>query len=254
MTCITPRYTQVEGLQVKNAYEWDMRISTAAIPRETLSRILLRHINQADPNERLRVVKLYIQAERYRDAVVELDRVIKDFPDLKDLEKERSASVRAGGRRRDPRNRVAAGCGPALAGLCAAGEFSGEGRVGRFVAEGQQFVGRIHRGAATGRACAAVARRSRQGTGEQHSAKVQIEALAQEIRNELNINNLDRLADYLRLADDEKLTAEQKLALAFSGWILGSGSGTPNFADAISLADARDAIRAYLRSDKSSGT
>ena len=34
VTCITPRYTQVEGLQVKNAYEWDMRISTASIPRE----------------------------------------------------------------------------------------------------------------------------------------------------------------------------------------------------------------------------
>ena len=50
-------YTQVEGLQVKDAYEWDMRISTASIPRETLSRILLRHINQADPNERLRVVQ-----------------------------------------------------------------------------------------------------------------------------------------------------------------------------------------------------
>ena len=45
---------------------------------------------------------------------------------------------------------------------------------------------------------------------QQHTAKVQIEALAQEIRNELNINNIDRLADYLRLADDEKLTADQK--------------------------------------------
>ena len=83
---------------------------------------------------------------------------------------------------------------------------------------------------------------------EQHAAKTQIAALAQEINNELNINNIDRLADYLRLADDEKLTAEQKVALAFSGWILGSGSGTPSFTDAISLADARDAVRDYLRS------
>ena len=53
-------------------------------------KILLRHIDQTDPDDRLRVVKLYIQAERYRDALEELDRVIEDFPDMKELEKERT--------------------------------------------------------------------------------------------------------------------------------------------------------------------
>ena len=90
ITLITPSYCQVEGLLVKNAYEWDMRINTSSIPREMLTRILLKNIDQTDPDERLRVVKLYIQAERYQDALVELDRVMENFPDLKELDKERT--------------------------------------------------------------------------------------------------------------------------------------------------------------------
>ena len=62
-----------------------------------------------------------------------------------------------------------------------------------------------------------------------------------EIKAELNITTLDRLADYLRLADDKSLPDEQKVALAVSGWLLGSGSGTENLAVAASLWQVRDA-------------
>jgi predicted esterase len=247
VTCITPRYTQVEGLQVKNAYEWDMRISTAAIPRETLSQILLRHINQADPNERLRVVKLYIQAERYRDAVVELDRVIKDFPDLKDMDKERSRLyelVAADVIREIELRREG---GQHLQAYTLLENFPAKDVSGDLLLKVSNLLGEYTQVRQRGEQALQLLAGHVKELGE-HGAKVQIESLSQEIRNELNINNIDRLADYLRLADDAKLTAEQKLALAFSGWVLGSGSGTPNFADAISLADARDAIRAYLRS------
>ena len=81
ITEITPTYTKVEGLLVKNAYVWDMRINTSSIPRDILTKIFLRHIDQTDPDDRLRVVKLYIQAERYRDALAELNRVMSDFPE-----------------------------------------------------------------------------------------------------------------------------------------------------------------------------
>jgi predicted esterase len=247
ITCITPHFTQVEGLQVKNAYEWDMRISTSSIPRETLSRILLRHINQADPNERLRVVKLYIQAERYQDAVAELDRALKDFPDLKDIEKERARLyqlVAADAIREIEVRREAGQFRQAYALLESFPEKDVSGdlllKVSNMLGEYKEAQ---QRGARVMQLLSAHVKEL-----ENHSAKVQIQALAQEIQNELNMNNIDRLADYLRLADDEKLTAEQKIALALSGWILGAGSGTPNFTDAISLADAREAVRAYLRS------
>ena len=46
-------------------------------------------IDQEDPHDRLRVVTLYIQAKRYRDALIELEATMKDFPQLRDLETQR---------------------------------------------------------------------------------------------------------------------------------------------------------------------
>jgi pimeloyl-ACP methyl ester carboxylesterase len=74
------------------------------------------------------------------------------------------------------------------------------------------------------------------------------EPVIEELKAELNIQTFDRLADYLRLAPDPKLTPEQKVGLAISGWLLGSGSGTENLAIASSLPEVRRLVRRYLNS------
>ena len=90
ITEITPVYTKVEGLlRSRNAFIWDMRLSTASIPRPILTKVLMAQIDPSDAQQRLRVVTLYIQAKRYRDALVELDRVIEDFPEMKELQAQR---------------------------------------------------------------------------------------------------------------------------------------------------------------------
>ena len=248
ITRITPLYAQVEGLQVKDAYEWDMRISTSAIPRETLTRILLRHINQADSKERLRVVQLYIQAERYRDALVELDRVMSDFADLKDLENERTRLrqlvaadvIREIELRRD--------AGQHRQAISLLKGFPEKDVAGELLLKVGDLLGEYTRLQERGdKSLELIAGHVQELAA--HKSKAQIDLIAQEIRSELNINSLDRLADYLRLADDEKLTPDQKLALAISGWLLGSGAATENLAEALSLVDVRDAVRAYLTSE-----
>ena len=55
ITEITPEYTRVQALLVKNSYVWDMRIATSSIRRETLSNILLRQIDQSDAGARLQI-------------------------------------------------------------------------------------------------------------------------------------------------------------------------------------------------------
>ena len=82
-----------------------------------------------------------------------------------------------------------------------------------------------------------------------HKNKDQIVAITDEIKRELNVNNMERLADYSRLADDDKLKADQKVSLAITGWVLGSGAGKENLAEALSLVQVREAVREYLRSD-----
>jgi hypothetical protein len=43
------------------------------------------------------------------------------------------------------------------------------------------------------------------------------------------------------------MSAEQKVALAISGWLVGANEATDNFHTAVSLADARDKVRKYLK-------
>ena len=63
----------------------------------------------------------------------------------------------------------------------------------------------------------------------------------------MNEDAIARLASFERLADDAALTAEQKVALAISGWLVGANQATDNFQTAVSLAHVRDKILEYLR-------
>ena len=75
-----------------------------------------------------------------------------------------------------------------------------------------------------------------------------VKGIVGEIKGELNINTLDRFADFLRLENDPKMSAEQKLSLAVSGWLLGSGAGIDNLETSIALVKVRDLARQYLAS------
>jgi dihydroneopterin aldolase len=73
------------------------------------------------------------------------------------------------------------------------------------------------------------------------------ESFAKEITDEVNEDAIGRLASIERLADDKALSPEQKVALAISGWLVGSNQATDNFHVAVTLAQVRDKIRQYLR-------
>lgn len=248
ITEITPTYTKVEGLLVDQSYKWDMRLSTSSIPRDVLTKILLRQIDQEDPDERLRVVKLYIQAERYRDALVELDRVISDFPEVKDLEKERARLyqlvmtdlIREIELRRD--------AGQYKLAYRLLKNFPEEDVAGELLLRVKDLLDEYE-------SMHADAERGLKLLKEQvkeladHRHKERIATITTEISEELNIHGIDRLADYLRLADDEELGTDQKLALAISGWLLGSGAAIDNLPEALSLVDVRAAVRDYLTAD-----
>ena len=68
------------------------------------------------------------------------------------------------------------------------------------------------------------------------------EGFVKEIAAEVNDDAIARLASFERLVDDAALTPEQKVALAISGWLVGSNQATDNFQTAVSLAHARDMI------------
>jgi|GEM_PF-221716 len=80
ITIITPHWTQVDGLK----HQWEMKIATSSIPRDTLKKILAKVIDPKNADHRVKVAQLFIQMEMYGDARSELKQIIVDFPDLVD--------------------------------------------------------------------------------------------------------------------------------------------------------------------------
>lgn len=250
ITEITPQYTTVEALHVKNGVMWKMRIATSSIPRDVLSQVLARHLNQEDANERLQIVSLYMESDRYQDAENELQDVIDDFPLLKDLEKQRNLirQQKANQILRELDRRREAGqheWARYLLNNFDEKDIAGEiqirvkeelGEYSRAIEQYQQVLKQLD---------------THLAAVENEDTRRKLGPILQEIKTELHaVNTLDRMADYLRLADDKALRADQKLALAISGWLLGSGQGVENLGIALPLFDVRNLVREYLRTGK----
>jgi len=73
-----------------------------------------------------------------------------------------------------------------------------------------------------------------------------IDRFKKELESELNSFNALRLDGYLRLRKDATTPDAQKIALAISGWILGSNNADPNLAVAQSMFRVRDLVQEYL--------
>lgn len=64
---------------------------------------------------------------------------------------------------------------------------------------------------------------------------------------ELHADTIDRLDSFLDSVDDIGLTADEKLALAYSAWVGGSANGTTNLEDAVDDWALRAAVQDFLR-------
>jgi predicted esterase len=250
ITELTPRYVRVEGLLgPKRPIVWDSRLATSSIPVETLTSIFHQAIDRQDWQARLQVVRFYVQAERYHAARRELEAIIAEFPEARDLESEVGRMRQMGARRilRELQLRSQAGQHRLVQQMLQnfpADEVAGvtlqqvrelidadalqTARIAKIAAQLQSVVDSIadpdHRGLAS--------------------------PLAAEIVSELSPNNVDRLAAFAQFLDDDAMTAEQKAALALTGWLLGPEEAEQNLPVGISLVKIRDAVTRYLREDE----
>lgn len=249
ITEITPVYTRVQGLMVDpRSYVWDMRIATSSIPRETLNRIFARAVPQDDPDARLEVVRLYLQSERYRDARLELETIVERFPELADREREIRQLRQLGARSilEELELRAAAGQHQLVQGLL--NHFPAEEVAGETLQQVREMVDRYERNQSRREA----AREKLRG----YVAKIEDAAhrevaaeMFEEIAADLSDDTFDRLTSFVRLADDDQLTVEQKVSLAISGWLVGANQATDNFGVTLALVEVREGVLAYLRSE-----
>ncbi len=246
ITQITPLWTRVEGLATgKRPVIWEMRIATSSIPHETLHRILMGAIDPKKLEQRLRVARLFLQSERFLDAQAELESVIADFPDAKQLNTQvqelrqlyaRNIVKEISVRRKSGQHQLA---------MAMLEQFPSKDVAGETLQQVREMLDEYRETAKT-MAQISDGLKSQIATISDPQRREQCEAVLAELQQELSINTLDRMAAYLRLTDDKSLAAEQKIALAVSGWLLGSDQAEPNLAVALSLAKIRELINSYM--------
>jgi len=247
ITEITPRWIKVEGLQTEKPLVLDMRMATSSVPRDVLSRVIATHLDRGDSDERLRLVRLLLQSERYADARAELDEVLRDFPDLAHLAAERRTLARlAAGQMHDElllrgragQDRFAIEMLEAFPVDDAAPE------VLQAVKESRDDY-RRRREQAT-RLVAAV--RGRLGGIDDAGDRAAATAIVSEIEQGLSFATLGRLATFEQLGTDDAVPADRAVALAINGWLQTAGNAG-NLKAALSAVRVRDLVRDYLRSD-----
>ncbi|MEO8495515.1 MAG: peptidase, partial [Planctomycetota bacterium] len=248
ITEITPTYTRVEGLRGTGLI-WDMRMATSSLPREVISGVIRESLAEDNPDDRLRIVRLYIQANRFGDALLELDSLMRDFPEVEELKSQADRLRQSLAQRmlREIEGRRDAGQFDRVRALL--GAFPEKGVAGVTLLTVRDMLA-VYEKREEQYAQSLALLTENVNKIEDESIKAKLMPIEQEIKDELNIHALDRMADFLRLADDPALKPDQKVALAVSGWLLGSGEALDNLAVAISLFEVRNEVTKYLNAKR----
>ncbi|MEO1498673.1 MAG: peptidase [Planctomycetota bacterium] len=249
VTEITPVYTRVQGLRSDSrSYVWDQRLATSSIPRDTLARILNNVVPRGDLDARLQIVRLYLQAERYRDARVELEGVANDFAQQRgelDFDEEIRTLRRLSAERllREIKLRRDAGQHRLVKTLLES--FPADGVPGETLREVRRMLEKID--AREEQRARALARlRDAIAQIEDEIARSVGEQIVAELDERLTPATDSRLAAFRQLAQGDALDATQLASIAISGWLLGSNNATTELPIALELVRLRDFVRRFL--------
>lgn len=244
ITVVTPTWTKVQALR---KYDWEQRIATTSIPRDVLNKVLYHNIKVKDAEQRLKIVRLYLQGNRYEDARRELAQIIEEFPESKDrfaatvLRLEQLSAQRllseAKLRRLSGQHRLA---------FSILSNFPSKNVAGELLQEVSELLAGYQ--AMQERAAALLTKLDENLMAVNDATlRKRLTPMVAEIKAEMNINTIDRLASFQQFADAKEFTPDQKLSLAISGWILGKDGGTENVGVAQSVFEVRDLVIKYLR-------
>lgn len=259
ITKLDPSYVQVQGVDMagKGLFEfpYDFRIATAAIPGDLLVKMLKNAIDDlGDYQQREKVVEFLITAERYNEAIRELNQLQVDFGDLDterfDVLKTRLVNASARLVLNELDRRWEAGQWLTVRNILEnidPQNISPETLVDvrtrlRDIDEAAVELERLR--AAVQATFAAY----RMGRDLGEALTVDLQGLEEEIVRDLNPNNRDRLATYVLRNNAAGLQPENALSLLISGWLMGAADAFDNATVAVTLIESRALLIRYLQS------
>jgi len=246
ITVLTPLFAKVDVLRTGTEdFVWDQRIATTSIPAAELRAILYQAVDLSKSGEWLRLVTFYSQAKRFDEAHEIMSEALHRFPtELADRAPVLTQLNQLSANQKFEEIRLRKNSGQHQLATSLMGQFplatlSGENQLKLDVEiKGvQQQVVLV--------------------SELVHSLKAQVAKLpepdqqfiapvVQELEDQVNLDSVLRLDDFNRLRNDSAIPAENLVAYAVGGWLLGSGAGLDNFAVAKSLVRVRELVRQYL--------
>lgn len=239
-----PDYTDLESL----THQWDYSIDTKALPPEVVQSVIAKSSNRDDPAERKAAALFYVQAQMFNEAREEVRQLAERFPDMKDWCEEYQQqiseyiarkAINEIERRRD--------AGQHQLAMQYARQFPAD----QVSAEIRQKVADLMEqyGLALQNRDRILLQLDMLQSQIPQAQFERLRSLRVTLQEELNYERMSRLEPFLRAEDDDSLTAAQKLALAYSGWLLGNDGAVLDLDEAIRLWDARFQVLEYLRNE-----
>lgn len=247
ITRIGPKYMKVAAKNMG----WEFGLATESIPIAAVDGMIRQVTDQKNPEDRFAIARFYIQASRYLHALKELDSIAADFSDLKDRAEDlalQTQQLLAQQLLDELEHRRARGQHSVA--FHKAKQFPTDRMSASILRQVREFLGLYEQGRDEGELALALLGEL-QSQLEDENERETVDAMRVEVRDRLNYETLPRLRPFLQQADDPTRSAEEKLGLAYSGWVLGPSAAVPSLDRAINLWDARFQIIRYLHTRNS---
>ncbi|MCA9190269.1 MAG: hypothetical protein KDB03_00850 [Planctomycetales bacterium] len=249
ITTLSPRFAKVELLHTEHSrYTLDQRLAISSIPTDKLHEILRHELNLDSPDDWLKMVSFYTQAERYLEARQTMIEALQRFPgDLADREPLVAQIEQLLANQNLEEIRLRQNSGQNEFAIQLLKQIPTEILPLETQLKLQQDVENLQTQLNTiNELTQALLTYVSQLPVEDQTI---IEPIQQEILTQLTFDTAPRLADFQILRRDDSLPLENKVAYAVGGWLLGPGAGIDNLAVAKSLILVRDLAREYLNED-----
>ena len=245
ITEINPRYTKVEGLITDMPVQMDTRLATSSIPRETLARVIEQYLDREDANQRLRLVRLHLQAERFEDARAELDSVLEDFPDLKHLADERERLARLAAEAVLDELTLREDAGQHRLSMQLLDSFPADDADAVVLEQVRERRDRYRDRIAAARKLSARLQELASALDDSTDREAAL-AVVEEVTARLSFGTIDRFATFERMTDGGAIPADRAIAMAINGWLGGASSADDNLKLALSAVRVRNKLQTFL--------
>ncbi|MGQ9575406.1 MAG: alpha/beta hydrolase-fold protein [Thermoguttaceae bacterium] len=245
ITEITPMWTKVQATNVV----WDMRLATSSLSKEELAGIFARLAEQGGVEMRRRIARFYVQCERFAEAAQQVEAILRSAPEDPEFHKQMESVLQdiqqARARQLLAELKLRRGAGQHRLVQQGLKEFPLEGASGETRQEVREIL-REYEGLEAARQQVLKQFDALVAASQDEALRKRLTPIRAEIFSELSLETLGRMAAFREMLDRTDLSAEQKLALAISGWLLDSPGATRQLSTALSLMEVRSLVRRYF--------